>query len=135
MNKNAGRIRWTRLLLAMIAGMLVLTRTVDLHWHTHLSGAVGPGQTEPLTYLANASVPHLAADQDIDASVAGDEGGTIALVIGLDPPRKPLAYLIAAQRDAEPRMGIPLAALRPPLIHGRRLYRSLISPPLRAPPV
>jgi hypothetical protein len=133
MNKKTGRIRWSRLLLAMIAGML--TRTVDLHWHTHLADAVSSDHPTPLVYLANAAVPHLAFDQDVDIDVAGDEAGKAEHRFVVDTPHKPFAFLTTAQLHPTQQHGARLAALQPSKVHRSRLDRSVIRPPLRAPPV
>ncbi len=122
-------------MLAMIAGMLVLTRTVDLHWHTHLADATRSEHQPPLTYLAHAAVPHLAFDQDVDTAVAGDDAGKSGHRLGVDTPREPVAFLTATQRDTKPRHTVYLTSLCPPQILARLRHRSVIRPPLRAPPV
>ncbi|TJY62043.1 hypothetical protein E4T66_07330 [Sinimarinibacterium sp. CAU 1509] len=123
-------------MLAMIAGMLVLTRTVDLHWHTHLADPLSADHPVPLVYLANASVPHLANDQDVDTAVVGDEAGKPDLRTPRDTPRKPIAFLTETATDlAIPQFYVRFAGLQPRQTHVRRLHRSVLRPPLRAPPL
>ncbi|NKF23707.1 hypothetical protein [Solimonas marina] len=122
------------LLLVLLLGAISVVRIVDLHWHQHLNTALtmDDGRIMPVTYVASAATPHLAADQDHDVSMFGD-GGTAPLPVPL--PDWGLALilllppLLALLRPAL-RLPHPEAAAPP----GDRYRSPQLPPPLRGPP-
>jgi hypothetical protein len=118
-------------LLALLLGAMLFVRLVDLHWHQHLDRvlAMADGTNRPLTYIADASTPHLAADQDHDVRMFGDDG---SLPAAFQVPDWTVALIVLA----------PLLLVVPPgaVPHPKprtttHRYRSpQLPPPLRGPP-
>ncbi len=120
-------------LLTVLVSSMLLVRAVDLHWHQHLgeTQTTVDGSIVPLTYIADASTPHLPHDQDHDVRMFGDDGSAqavmpltawpVALVVLL-----PLLLLLFAP---------PHTGLRPERASPSGLYRQpQLPPPLRGPP-
>ena len=122
-------------LLALMLAVTAFVRFVDLHWHQHLNGALtsASGDVVPVTYIADASTPHLANDQDHDVPVYGDEGAT---QLGVHLPDMP--PVIVALLPVFLLLGLvplPPARHRHPDERTPRLFGSpQLPPPLRGPP-
>jgi len=110
---------------------LLLLRVVDLHWHQHMIPPCGSMSCagEPIQYLADASIPHLSQDQDIDVPVVGkllladlalDLPALIAILLALLPLLLWLApasggFRLRQRRSRPPPLAAPPQNLRPPL--------------------
>lgn len=122
------------ILLTFLVGSMLLVRVVDLHWHQHLGEPLTSvnGNAMPLTYIADASTPHLPHDQDHDVRMFGDDGSAQA-VMPL-PPAWPVALVVLL-----PLLLLLLPpsriGLRPERASPPGLYRQAqLPPPLRGPP-
>lgn len=121
-------------MLALLTVAMLMVRVVDLHWHQHLNSALtmADGSVMPITYVADASTPHLADDQDHDVRMFGDEGGVSPL------PHLP-AGLVAIVATL-PLLLLTLARPSPvrprpePRSCARRFRSPQLPPPLRGPP-
>lgn len=112
-------------LLLALATMLVLVKSVDLHFHEHIGA---PAST---THLADVSTAHDAGHGDLDVDIQGE--GSLHQIPSVDllpmllfVPPIALALLAGA---AQPRWA-PTVAVPPPWRH-----RANGTPPALAPPL
>lgn len=125
--------------LCLLLGMMLLTRTVGLHWHAHLghpSGLDAPAGLHHGTYslgpvyVADLSTPHVAEDGDEDISLTGELGlQTLALAL---PVITALSLWSVILQPVATALTLPWSrsahSAFPPRLAANRL------PPLRAPP-